>query len=140
MDQKQTQRQIGTFIYDLDKDAIDSGISLIEAMDKKGFTVSAAFWSLQEENGHYKLYIALDELAANPSDKMKLITEVIGIIQKNPDTIQIPVLSFQLISPKDDMLSLYRQVATIDGISKMRIKNSSISGVFINDALIYRMK
>jgi hypothetical protein len=110
----------------------------VEGMDKSMFDVVGALWFYFADFGEWRL------LLVSP------LTDVIGpscfyaliqfVLKDMPRNFGISLSRISVLSPKDNLIRLLRTVIHTDrGISTIRFTRSTIDGVFIEDALIYRL-
>ena len=116
---------------------IEAGKKLVDALDKSKFKIVGALWFYYPASDEWKLLFAsplVDILG--PTRCYNLILTILQDIG----------LDFQLftnisvLSPKDKLIQLLKTaIHTDNGISAIRFSRNTINGVFIEDALIYRL-
>src|SRR5207248_10011952 len=114
---------------------LDDGRRLIEDLDQNGFDVKAALWYYFVEPGEWRLLIASSMV---PSEgPRKAYKRLQGLLPKDS---AIELRNISLVSPNDEQISLLRQVIrTGPGITNLHFVGTTINGVFIPDAFIYRL-
>jgi len=115
--------------------SIDGGRKLLEALDRAGFPVNAAFWYLHE--GTWRFLIASSVVDAQ--GPMEAYRKVNGILQANVTGLNLSDIA--VISSHDPRVRLLRTVAGTppQAIIGVRFTANTINNVFIEDAYIYRM-
>jgi len=118
---------------------IEDGKRLIKALDESGFKVRSALWFYVTEADKWVLYIAspiFDD--RGPSSSYAALQKVLlGVSPK----LGLSLGDVAVVSPNDDLMKLFRRaVRTGPGISTMRFSRNTINGVFIQDALLYRVQ
>ncbi|HLB90254.1 MAG TPA: hypothetical protein VJK29_21525 [Terriglobales bacterium] len=118
---------------------IEDGKRLIKALDESEFKVRSALWFYVSEADKWVLYIAspiFDE--KGPSSGYAALQKVLlGISPR----LGLSLGDVAVVSPNDDLIKLLRSaVRTGPGISTMRFSRNTINGVFIQDALLYRVQ
>ena len=114
---------------------IEDGRKLVERLDGEGLSPEAALWFYLSESHEWRLILALkqvDELG--PRETYKRIQRV---LDAEPS---LSLRNVSVVSPDDDTIQLLRRaIRTSGGISSIRFTGNAIDGIFIEDALIYRL-
>jgi hypothetical protein len=117
---------------------IERGADLVKALDDAQFPVRSALWLYLSEEREWRLTIAtplVDE--AGPRDAYKRIQKVLA---KRPE-IDLPLQRISVVSPKDPLIQALRKVVhTGEGISAIRLSRNAVNGVYIEDAVLYRVQ
>jgi hypothetical protein len=114
---------------------IDAGRRLIQALDESGFEIEAALWLYHTEPNEWRLLLALplvDEIGPR---------EVYRKIQAQVSASSLLTLrNVSVVSPEAEIIRLLRgAVKTGPGISTIRLSGNVFDGVFVDDALVYRL-
>jgi len=121
----------------VDKDKKD-GRKLIEALDKSKFNLKGALWFYLGDSREWRLLLVSPLVdTAGPSSCYRVIQSV---IEDMPRDFGISLERISVLSPKDNLIRLLKvAIHTGKGISTIRFRRNTINGVFIEDALIYRL-
>ena len=119
----------------------DAGRSLVEALDRIDLPSVAALWMYFSEHGEWRLVIGVDaamlERKGGYHGVYVKISEVLG---ENPDIKKRVDLSrVKVVSSNDALIQALKNVVRFNGLDGVRFSNNSVNGIFIEDALIYRM-
>jgi hypothetical protein len=119
------------------EDEIKSGERLIEALDDAKFNVKTAFWQRLPETGDWRLYIASPKVKEyGPFGAYQRLIKIAK--SRNIPTRFLQRVS--LVFTNDPTVTLLRSaVSTGAGISKIPFRGNAINGVYIEDALLYRV-
>lgn len=124
---------------------IRAGRRLIEKLDAH-MDVRAALWLYLPEAERWRLVVATPKVdAEGPRATYAAVQEVIDAIQKESaeesSEQKLPALwDITVVSPSDKTIQLLASaVKTGDQLQAIRFTGNAINGVFIEDALIYRM-
>jgi len=123
----------------LTEEMVQKGAGLIKKLDEVELTPTVAFWLFSSDNNTWKLFIAEKEMAKKGS--RYFYKKIQDLIYKTLDLRDFPLENI-VIMPVNDPLCLLIRMAVKTGekdISKIYFQHSSINGVMIEDALIYRV-
>lgn len=123
----------------LSQEMIKAGESLVTKLDKLRFIVDAALWLYLPEEQVWRLVIASPEVGViGPQKSYKQVQSALGKLDE--EQVKIPLKDITVVDTKDTLINLFgRAMKTGKGISGIRFSRSSINGVPIEDAYIYRM-
>jgi uncharacterized protein YbjQ (UPF0145 family) len=121
------------------KNIINDGKKLVEALDKTTMQISSAFWYYEEDYKRWKLILASNTV--NKEGYIKAYDIVLQILEDSKDTIEIPFESISIIAPQDSLNILFSSAIHTgnDAIVGIRLSDSAINGIFIDDAYLYRV-
>jgi hypothetical protein len=114
---------------------IPEGAALLERLDADRVPVTAAFWLLNPDSRTWKYYLASPDVTKfGPLQVYRRLQEYVG---QSALTLQ----DIAAVSPHDPFVQLLGAAihTAPDVIGGMRFTGNTISGVFIEDAYIYRM-
>lgn len=115
---------------------INEGKTLIQDLDKAGFTVNSALWFLDTSSNSWKLIIASPVLdLTGPS-------EAYHRIQNNMTNVHDLLLNdISIVSPNNNLIVLLKSAFQTgkNDITGVRFTNNTINNFFISDAYIYRL-
>ncbi len=110
---------------------------MIEALDRAGVSVSAAFWFYEPEEERYRLVLATPVYDSDgPLEAYRVVQEVLDQLpaNKRPSLTEI-----NMVSPKNRIVqAIGKAVKTGPGIAGIRFARNTINGVYVDDAWIYR--
>lgn len=117
---------------------INEGKMLIQTLDVSKFQLSGALWFYLTESENWRLLLVSPLVdTAGLRSCYKVIQSVIGDMPKD---FGISLENISVLSPRDRLIQLLKiAIRTGAGISTIRFTGNSINGVFIEDALIYRL-
>lgn len=108
---------------------------MVEELDKRKFPITSAFWYLVADAEEYRLYLVTPELAREGRLKTyerlrKLLADI---------ATAVPFERVTIAKPSDDLpKTLAVAIKTGRGLSGIRFSRSTINGVYVPDAYIYR--
>lgn len=119
---------------------IQRGRRLLEVLDAADFGVSAALWLYSSDLETWKLTIAYK---GEKKDIEKKIHEAAHVVSKareelNDESI-LDLSRVRIVHDSDILISGLRPIISVNGISTVRFSRNMINGIFVEDALIYRM-
>jgi hypothetical protein len=115
---------------------IENGKQLVIRLEQSNFEFNAAMWFLFG-TGDWHFLIAsqcVDQLGPK-----KCYESIQAIINEIPENQRIPLELITVMSQNDNLIRLLRSAIRAEGISQIRFSKNTINGVFIDDALIYRI-
>jgi hypothetical protein len=118
--------------------SIRDGKTLIEALDRSGFGVHSALWYYVPETGRWLLIISSPIVSEKgPKEAYTSIQKVLAGLPH----VAISLKDISVVSPDHELIRLFGPViSTGAGIVGVRFSQSTINGIFIEDAYIYRMQ
>lgn len=121
----------------VDKD-IEDGRKLIEALDKSMSNLVGALWFYYSDSREWRLLLVSPLVdSAGPRNCYKVIQSVIEHMSRD---FGISLSRISVLSPTDNLIRLLKvAIRTGKEISEIRFTSSTINGVFVEDALIYRL-
>lgn len=116
---------------------IASGKELIEAAERKGIHITAAFWFYFDNGESWKLVLSTKKIVQDgPRETYEKIQKVL----KSSSTITLTLSEISLLKPKAPLLVLMRSVIkTGPGISGIRFTGNVVNSQLIPDAYVYRI-
>ena len=114
---------------------VNRGLMTVNALDTKGFPVAAALWLFNSERDSWRFILAtpkLDELG-----RVAAYEALISALEGAAFALRAEDIS--LVSPKDPLMLQMGTAVRVEGIAQTRVTNSSFNGVYIEDALVYRL-
>lgn len=118
---------------------IEIGKKLLELLDQKKVKPVAFLWFYLQGANSWRLFISAEAYdSANTEDNYRNFIEQFG----DENTVRkIGMLNISIIPQNDGFLNLLKTAVQTDpdSIGGIRFTSSSINGVFIEDAYIYRL-
>ena|SRR2546422_937012 len=118
---------------------ITDGERVVKALDKSGLQVQSAFWYYYPETDKWLLFIAtptVDE--EGPTGTYSRVQRTLAKISPEP---ALSLKDISVVSPNHELVQLLRTaIRTGPGTSHVRFSRNTINGVFIADALLYRVQ
>lgn len=109
---------------------IEAGRQFVMLLDELGIKVHAAFWLYRSDTERWRLVIVCDEAAKGSRD---LYLKAINA----GTTMDLAMVEFQPTSSR--FYQNLSQTLHIEGLSDARVSQCTFNGVYIEDALIYRL-
>jgi hypothetical protein len=115
----------------------DSGRQIIEELDRVDFDVVAAFWLYSSEFNEWRLMIASPVVdASGPKAAYTIVQEALKRFSFDPSVLALHNIS--VLGRDDPLVHLFRNAIRFPGLGGTRLTRYRVSGVFIEDAYIYR--
>jgi hypothetical protein len=118
--------------------AKQEGRRLLEALDRRGFRITAALWLSMPDAPEWRLILAtplMDELGPK-----EVYTQILASLQSLQPPTTISLNDVWVTSPNDGFLGLLRQkVTTGPGISGMEFVRTTINGILMDGLYLYRL-
>lgn len=117
---------------------IEDGKMLIEELDRSNFKLFGALWFYFADSEEWRL-LFISPLIDVEGPKSCYNT-VQSVKAHMPQDFGISLERISILSPSDRLVQLLRvAIRTDTGLSAIRFTGNTINGVFIADALIYRL-
>lgn len=116
---------------------IEAGRELVRVLDGIAFPVAAAAWIYFPDLEEWRLVIGSSRATRNLSDAyldMAIAMDANGDLRQRIDLARV-----KLVPPTDRMLAAMRSAVHVVGPGTVRFSRNTINGVYIDDALIYRL-
>lgn len=111
------------------EEEIEAGAKLVEWFDKHEVRVVAALWFYFSDAEHWKLLIAIETTEKSA---------VAWYLKAQEANSGLDLAKLQFIPP-DHTLLRGLSVVRVEGPSPVRMVNNAFDGVYVEDALIYRL-
>jgi hypothetical protein len=116
---------------------ISAGQELLKLLDAKRFAVQSAAWIYFPEQEEWKFLIATPKAE---SDLQRAYLELITILRTDPVLERTLDLSrLRIVRESDPILNALSQLFHVDEHATLRSAHNAINGIYIDDALIYRL-
>lgn len=116
---------------------IEAGRELVQVLDMSGFPVTAAAWIYFSDLDEWRLVIRTPKAAQNLHEallEVALAMDARGDLRQRIDLARV-----KLVPPGDRMLKALGRAVRAEGLSTIRFSRNVINGIYIDDALIYRL-
>ena len=116
------------------------GATLVKKLDESDVDVHAALWLYLSDARVWRLFLAIEGITTlGPKEVYRRIQTVIRNNQKSLPGLDLPEIS--VIAPNDPLIVLLRLAIRIrPSGSGVRFSRNTISGHFIEDAYVYRLR
>jgi hypothetical protein len=116
---------------------IESGKELVALLDREGFPVTGAAWIFFPDVDEWRLVIRTPKAAEKLVDAY---VEIAKAMERAGDLhSRLDLSRVKLVPPGDRMLAAIGQIVRADGLNTIRFSRNVIDGLYIDDALIYRL-
>jgi hypothetical protein len=116
---------------------VEMGGELVRTLDEANFPVTAAAWIYFPDLEEWRLVIRTPKAGKNLQEAL---VEVARALDAKGDLRQrIDLARVKLVPPGDRMLQAIGKTIRVDGLSPVKFSRNVINGIFIDDALIYRL-
>ncbi len=117
---------------------IEKGRRVVEHLERSGFEVESALWFYVSASHKWSLYLVTPTVDKTGSKTVysRLQRLLVDVLPQS----ELSLSDISLLSPHSELIQRLRKaVRTGPGISGVRISRSTIDGVFIQDAYVYRL-
>lgn len=118
-------------------DDANLGRTVLDALDKSEIRVLAAFWLYYGDTGAGKLWIATPEAGINLQDAYVEVAQ--ALVAFGPPAEDFDLSRIKLVTPGDPMVRALNAAIRVEGTSQVRFSKNVINGIYIEDAIIYRL-
>jgi hypothetical protein len=116
---------------------VEMGRELVKVLDEAHFPVTAAAWIYFSDADEWRLVIRSPKAE---KDLQAALLELAKAMDAKGDLrARIDLSRIKLVPPKDKMLAAIGRFVRVDGTSDVRFSRNVVDGVYIDDALIYRL-
>ena len=119
----------------------DAGKDLLEALDRVGLPLVAALWMYFEEHGEWRLVVGVDAASFEREGSYHGIYVRIAQVLGDSPAIKrhIELSRIKVMSSQNELIQALKDVVRVNGIGAVRFSDNLPNGMFIDDAVIYRM-
>lgn len=119
------------------KEDIDAGMELLRVLDSRNFPITGAAWIYFPDIEEWRLVIRTPRVEKN---LQSALLEIANAMDAAGDLrSRLNLSRMKLVPPSDRMLQAMGTVVRASGLSKIRFSKNLINGIYIDDALIYRL-
>lgn len=124
----------------LSDEMIEAGDALMRHLDASHIGVSAAFWFLMPETEAWRLFLAMPVVQKlGPRASYRLLLRAIH--KQSPSAPKLALHDITVVEEDHPLVVLFTRLlrARPDAVLHARLARCMINGVFIPDALVYRL-
>jgi hypothetical protein len=114
----------------------DKGEAFLRALDAAGVPVTAAYWLYAEETG-WRLVLASPEV--EQFGPKHFYMRVLGVLRSLPESVLSSGIITAVPSYEPSAVALRKAVPSGQGIVRVRVTGNVLNGLYIPDALVYRV-
>jgi len=118
-------------------DDIEAAANLIRFLDQHGMPVSGALWLYQSDAERWRFVVSFRERRANQSSFYLDVAKLVNAHREVRDLLDISRVDF--VDPDRSVIGPLSKVIRIEGLSSVRFSHNRINGVYLEDAVIYRL-
>ena len=117
---------------------IQAGKKLVEMLDRSKFLLEGALWFYFSETAEWRLLLVSKLVdTIGPKRAYNIVWDALNELRPE---IGFSLERVSVLSPKNKIIQLLRKaIRAPKGISEIRFSKNTISGIFIEDAFIYRL-
>jgi hypothetical protein len=119
------------------KDDIDAGMELLRVLDAKRFPITGAAWVFFPDIEEWRLVMRSPRAEHNLQGA--LLDIAIAMDETGDLRSRLDLSRIKLVPPSDRLLQAMGSAMRVQGLSNIRFSKSLIDGIYIDDALIYRL-
>ncbi|MFN3672938.1 MAG: hypothetical protein ACK4VM_13625 [Bosea sp. (in: a-proteobacteria)] len=116
---------------------IEAARRLVAFLDSNGFAVKAALWLYRSEDDRWRFVISFREKRENVISFYRDIAKLMNRSGSEFDLLDLARVDF--VDGDGAVVGPLSQVLQIDDDAGRRFQNNRINGVFLEDALIFRL-
>jgi hypothetical protein len=117
---------------------IEAGLELVRLLDERGFPVTGAVWIYFPDIEEWKLVIRTPKAATDLTNAFLELAKAMDSAKPGFRS-QFDLARVKLVPPADRMLAAMGSAVRAEGLNQIRFSSNVINGIFIDDALIYRL-
>lgn len=119
---------------------IEEGAMVVSALESMGFQVEAALWFFDGEADRWQLLIAHPGAEANPLSTYQEAAEALAEWRRqNPDESPLDLSHVRIVGSDDRLIEGLKPIVGRLSGRPMRFSNHLVNGIYVEDAIIYRM-
>jgi hypothetical protein len=118
------------------------GERVVRALDDAGLPPSAAFWFYDADSDRWNLILAGSQFSASHGGPVDSYRKIAGVTSRlKPPTTSVSIADIKPVEEGDPLVTALRtMVHTGLEISSIRLTNNFVNGIYIADALVYRLQ
>lgn len=119
------------------KEDIEAGMELLRVLDARKFPITGAAWIFFPDIEEWRLVMRSPR--AERDLQSALLDIAVAMDEAGDLRSRVDLSRVKLVPPSDRMLQAMGSAVRVPGLSNIRFSKSLIDGVYIDDALIYRL-
>ena len=116
---------------------LDAASRLVDLLDAQSLTVRGAMWLYESDNERWRFKVCFQEARENV---MSFYRDMARIVNAHPDVDVLPLDRVSVVSFDTSIFSKLKGMINLVGKSRVRMTHSRINGVYMEDAMIYRLE
>ena len=116
---------------------IEAARRLVAFLDANHFAVKAALWLYESDAARWRFVVSFREKRENVISFYRDIAKLMNQVGRELDLLDLSRVDF--VDADGSVVGPLSQVLHIEGDSSVRFQNNRINGVFLEDALIFRL-
>lgn len=116
---------------------IEAGSELIRLLDESKFPVTGAAWMHFPDIDDWRLVIRSPKAGTNLQEAFLDLAKAMDA--KGDLRARLDLARIKLVPPSDKLLAAIGSVLRVEGLGTTRFSKNVINGIFIDDAVIYRL-
>lgn len=116
---------------------IEASRALVTLLESAGFPLKAALWVYQSDAGRWRFVVCPTEKRNDVTSFYRDFAKV--ITKANGQEAILPLDRVDIVDDKSPLVAGLGKVLRIEGLGNVRFTNNRINGVFLEDALIFRL-
>jgi hypothetical protein len=119
------------------KEDIEAGMELLRVLDAKKFPITGAAWIFFPDIEEWRLVMRSPRAER---DLQSALLDIATAMDEAGDLrSRLDLSRIRLVPPNDRLLQAMGSAMQVQGLSNIRFSKSLINGIYIDDALIYRL-
>ncbi len=118
-------------------DDVNAGSELVRLLDETNFPVTGAAWIYFPDVEEWRLVIRTPRATSNLQEAYLDMARAMDA--KGDLRTRLNLARIKLVPPSDQMLKALGSVIRAPGLKSIRFSGNMINGIYIDDALIYRL-
>jgi len=119
------------------KEDIEAGMELLRLLDARNFPITGAAWIYFPDIEEWRLVIRTPRAEQNLQGA--LLDIAVAMDAAGDLRSRLDLSRMKLVPPSDRMLQAMGSVVRAPGLQSIRFSRNMINGIYIDDALIYRL-
>lgn len=115
---------------------IDAAGRLITFFDEQGLPVRSALWLYDGDARRWRFVVAFRE---ERKDITTFYLDMARAVHRSERKDLLDLAQVDVVDPNLSVVSALREMINIEGNSRVRFSQNRINGVYLEDALIYRL-
>ena len=122
---------------ELVEDDIKAADALVDLLEEKDFPLKAALWLFQAAAERWRFVLCPVEKRKDPTTFYKDFARVVNATGHPREFLDLNRVD--IVTEESPLIKVLGRAIRVEGRSHMRVQDSSFNGVFLEDALIYKL-